>query len=100
MRKPTSRKSLVLPSITLRSTYTSHFIHNGTVYPIAGSSSEVFKSAVLQLVGDHWDEKVLQAEDLDLVSRWYVLNRLVEKGKPMKLYTSRLEAERAVNALV
>lgn len=101
MRSRNKHLKSITPSISLRQCYTSLYIHNGNVYPVAGSSSEIFTSAVHQMAGDMWDdaaEKLLQHDDVDITSRFYILNRLTEKGIPLKLYTSMLEAEKAIKA--
>ena len=94
-------KAISLPDISLRQCYISYFIHQGTVYPVAGSPSVIFKAAACQ--PGHWDEtaeKLLLQDDLDLVSRWYILNRLSEKKKPLQLYGSAQEATHVLKKML
>ena len=93
----------ISPEISLRSAYTSFYIHNGQVYPIVGSSSETFRDAVYAHAGNQWDKtacKLLEAPDIDLVARWFILNRLVELKKPMELFQSQAEAETDIHSRV
>lgn len=88
----TSSRIAIQPSISLRSCYTSYFIHDGKVYPVAGSPSDIFRAAVPTSFTDEVAEKLLQADDVDITARFYILNRLSEFGMPMQLYGSKQEA--------
>jgi hypothetical protein len=79
------------------------FIHDGQIYQVATAPTDIFKSAIQERCtqfGHEATNKLLKQEELDKVSRWFLLNELISLKKPMQLYQSMGHAERAVKLLV
>jgi hypothetical protein len=84
-------KTICMPAVTLQTCKLAYIIHNNQVLPLATCPSNLFREAIHGLAGDKWDDDaclLLQAPQIDLVSRWYIVNLLAEKGKPVKIYKS------------
>jgi hypothetical protein len=90
------KKSICLPAISYSQASTSYFIHNGQVYLVASAPSEIFKAAMPTQEVTIPLDSVFTYDELDMSARFYILNRLAEKNRPMKMYKSRAEAERAI----
>jgi hypothetical protein len=89
--KPQSTRKVSVttpPAITLRQMYSSFFQFEGQTYPVATSPTSIFKSAVRALHPGPFNvttEQLLEQEELDLVSRWYLICELDRLKRPMQL---------------
>ena len=77
----------LLPKVSMDQAERSYFIWQGKAYSVKSAPLDIFKGA-LQLTQ-------LPKTD-DIVSRWYLLNQVHDAGHPLKLYSSRKQAERAL----
>lgn len=76
------------PAITFRQMHSTSFQFEGQRYPVASAPSEIFKSAVRALHPGLFNvatEQLLEQEELDLVSRWYLICELDRLRSPLKL---------------
>jgi hypothetical protein len=78
----------------------SYIIADDQIYPVASCPSAIFKMVVLNQAPQWKDSPtygpMLASATHDTVTRWWILCSLCEAGRPMKLYASREEAERAL----
>jgi hypothetical protein len=90
------KKSICLPAISYSQASTSYFIHNGQVYPVASAPTSIFKAAMPTQEVTIPLDSVFTYDELDMPARFYIINRLSEKGKPLQMYKSWAEAEKMI----
>jgi hypothetical protein len=106
-----NRCTAYTPPISYQKAAVSYFIHEHTVYTVDSAPSEVFKAAIEKamdtrqlsvLTGAIEEAHDILAGDLDLFARWWLLSyvALQNTARPLKLYASVGEAERALRVVV
>lgn len=88
-----------LPKVDYKTAKHAWFTHDGNPYSVVEAPASVFRSAVL-VQSPHWkrcDEycHVLQQDELDYQTRWWLLNCLSDAKRELRLYATREQAERA-----
>jgi hypothetical protein len=76
------------------------FVLQGQAYSVFECSSSIFKRAVLERL-PYWRTDgtygpILRQPTLEMHEKWYLLVSMHEAERPLKLYSSREEAEQAV----
>lgn len=97
LKKQNTSYKTFLPSISLDQAEHSYFIHQGHVHSVAGCLTHIFVGAVKNGAPNWGYQKMIDDPHVDLVARWYVLCVLADAGHPLKLYSSRFEAERVLH---
>ena len=84
-------KAIHPPKISLWNFKRSYVKSEGVAVLIGECSTKAFKEALLPLsLPRVWDQGtgscLLTLAEIDLYERWYICNRLLELGYPLKLY--------------
>jgi hypothetical protein len=91
------------PKIDIVDARSSWFVYGGGAYPVESAPSSIFRSAVLR-IAKNWhmhDEygPILMCDDIEFISRWFILNELCYVARGMQLYVSREQAMMDVSSI-
>jgi hypothetical protein len=94
-----ARHAYSIPSIDLVDAQRAYFIYRG-IHSVRFCSTSIFKEAILSSLNDttlnNDCNALMMSSEIDMVSRWFLLNSLCHIKKPLKLYSSAGEAQKAL----
>jgi hypothetical protein len=99
-KKQEARHAYSIPSIDLVDAQRAYFIYNNAIHSVRFCSTSIFKEAILSALNDttlnNECNALMMSSEIDMVSRWFLLNSLWHIKKPLKLYSSAEDAQRSL----